>query len=268
MASHKRANFTNQQKAEIFVRDRAICAFSGKSLWVLDYGVSPTFDYDWADHIKPAAKGGSSKTENGICASSFFNAKKKDNGNDNVYFWKEGKPSEESFEHYEVVNKAVLANIKRFSNLRISDWYLNRAMSDLCFAAHWLYWKHYRVTYKRGVEYYSKAAWKMLEDWRKRENKPTVAELKRRQLIPIPLGKDHKIMLSIVKAKSAKEIESAAYALRPLIINSWDLFYAFTREVKTAKAARALLKKVKGNKHVAPRVANIIKTNAKLLYGV
>ncbi len=37
-----RDEFTDRQKAEIFVRDRALCCFSGKSLWALDYGAGPT----------------------------------------------------------------------------------------------------------------------------------------------------------------------------------------------------------------------------------
>ena len=37
----KRAEFTDRQKADIFVRDRALCCYTGKSLWLLDYGGGP-----------------------------------------------------------------------------------------------------------------------------------------------------------------------------------------------------------------------------------
>lgn len=53
----KRAEFTDQQKAEIYVRDRALCSYSGLSLWLLDDGASDIFNIDWVDHYLPAARG-------------------------------------------------------------------------------------------------------------------------------------------------------------------------------------------------------------------
>lgn len=267
MARHVRANFTDKQKAEIFVRDRGICGFSGKSLWVLDYGVCPTFDYDWPDHIKPSRKGGKADIINGICSSSFFNAKKKDNGSDNKYFWKEGRPTPDYFAHYGTVDKVIWSNISRFSNLKISDWYFNRAMADVYWGVSWLYWKHYRVKYTRDVNYYSKAAWKMLEKCRRLDKNLTIAGLRERQLTPVLAGKDQKIMLTLVEALRIKDIEEVVHALFPFALNSWDLFGEFT-EVKTTEEARVLLKKVNENQYVSSLTAEIIRANSKILYGI
>ena len=54
---HKRTEFTENQKAEIFSRDRATCAFSGISLWFLDVGIGSNWQVDWVDHILPSAAG-------------------------------------------------------------------------------------------------------------------------------------------------------------------------------------------------------------------
>lgn len=91
MAQRKRTNFSENQKAAIYARDHATCAFSGISLWIFGYGIRPNYEMDWADHIKPSAKGGTSSLENGVCASHTFNSKKKDNGSDNVFFFQNGK---------------------------------------------------------------------------------------------------------------------------------------------------------------------------------
>jgi len=53
--AHKRTEFTDNQKAKIFSRDRATCAFSGISLWFLDLGIRSNWQVDWVDHILPSA---------------------------------------------------------------------------------------------------------------------------------------------------------------------------------------------------------------------
>lgn len=49
-----------EQRAEIFVLDRGTCSYSGRSLWIADYGIDPSYAIDWADHIVPASRGGKS----------------------------------------------------------------------------------------------------------------------------------------------------------------------------------------------------------------
>ncbi len=74
-----------------------ICAFSGISLWFLDNGIKSNWQVDWVDHIKPSASGGRANISNGICASNLFNAKKRDNSHDNIYFVKNGNLTEPYF---------------------------------------------------------------------------------------------------------------------------------------------------------------------------
>ena len=38
---------TDKLRAAVFARDKGICAFSGLSLWLLDYGTSPIGQGDW-----------------------------------------------------------------------------------------------------------------------------------------------------------------------------------------------------------------------------
>jgi hypothetical protein len=129
MTEHKRTDFSDKQKSLIYERDRAICAFSGKSLWILDYGVNPLWDMDWADHIKPSKRGGESSLKNGICSGAFFNSKKRDNSWDNIYFFKDGKPTS----HYYFVHGEISENLGKIlirnKSIHFSDWYLNRAFA-------------------------------------------------------------------------------------------------------------------------------------------
>jgi hypothetical protein len=81
-------------RAAVYERDKAICAFSGVSLWLLDYGALPGFPGDWPDHIRPASRGGKDTPENLVCASHFYNEKKRNNGRDNAYLFTNGRPTD------------------------------------------------------------------------------------------------------------------------------------------------------------------------------
>jgi hypothetical protein len=164
--SRKRKEFTDQQKAQIYARDRATCAFSGKSLWILDYGVSPTFEIDWVDHIKPASRGGGNSIDNGVCASYFYNSKKGANTNDNKYLFLAGRPTEYFFYFYEVLPESVANHLCCFANLQESDWYFNRALSRFMCGLGRLDSLRDGVSYVRDENYYAKSAAKMLKKWR------------------------------------------------------------------------------------------------------
>ena len=53
-----RKNFSDAVRAAAYARDRATCCYSGKSLWIADFGADPHFAIDWAEHYEPAARGG------------------------------------------------------------------------------------------------------------------------------------------------------------------------------------------------------------------
>lgn len=88
---------TDSLRAAVYERDRAICSFSGLSLWLLDYGTAPFSQYDWPDHIKPVSRGGKDILSNLACASSFYNFKKMNNGFDTSYLFRNGAPTEAFF---------------------------------------------------------------------------------------------------------------------------------------------------------------------------
>jgi hypothetical protein len=124
--AHKRIEFTENQKAQIYSRDRATCAFSGLSLWLLDTGIRPNWDMDWVDHIRPSAAGGDASLGNGICASSTFNAKKRDNTSDNVFFVQFGNITEDYLRVFGVPPSTLIEQLDRLKNLESSDWFFNR----------------------------------------------------------------------------------------------------------------------------------------------
>lgn len=128
--AHTRSNFSDKTKATIFVRDHATCAFSGKSLWLLDYGLTPLWDYDWVDHIKPSARRGRAEIDNGICASYLFNSKKGANTRDSNYFFRSGVPTESFYDFFNVLPAHLGRQLLRLSRLHLSDWYFNRCLQN------------------------------------------------------------------------------------------------------------------------------------------
>lgn len=264
-ATRKRTEFSNRQKAEIFVRDRATCAFSGKSLWILDYGASPTYDVDWVDHIKPSMRGGTNATENGICASSFFNAKKRDNSSDNQYFFMAGKPTEHFFRVYEEVPEKIAGNLRRFSKLEQGDWYFNRALSYLLFAIEWLTAKEQGTEYKRGIPYYAGAALRMLRDWRRIAPRSDAETFTERKLVPRNLKDDQAMMLTLAGIESEEEFDKLTHQLYPYYRASEHVIREFVT-VEGKEDAERFLKNIKAEPFLSPRMKGIAELNAVRLY--
>ena len=181
-----------------------MCAFSGKSLWVLDYGASPDWDWDWVDHIKPASKGGDASLENGVCASSFHNARKGDNSRDNEFFYHSGNPQPALIWFHGRVPDEHLIHLDRFSKIHFSDWYLNRAIAYLLLGIGWLKRRDEGQIKKRDLDYYSKAAFKKLNQWRRLVERHSVESIDRRGMSND--AKDSQILCSITRARSPAEI--------------------------------------------------------------
>lgn len=264
MARTLRKNFTDRQKAEIFVRDRAICAFSGKSLWVLDYGLSPTFDVDWVDHIKPASKGGGNEIENGICASSFYNSKKNDNSRDNSYLFHNGKPTSEFYYHFEVIPNAVADHIERFSSAAISDWYFNRAASRFLYGLSWLVEARRGNVYVRDDHYYSKSTLSALVSWRKKSQADRSFES--RGLISKKVSEDQKTLLKLRDLETEVEILQHMRSCDDWYENGM-LALDELAEVGSEQALTAVLKKYCSMPRVPKRVISILEENSSRLKG-
>ncbi len=214
----KRTEFTDIIKAEIFVRDRATCCFSGKSLWILDYGASPTYEIDWVDHIKPASKGGKSTLENGLCVSYLFNFKKQANAHDNIVFFEDGFPTYEFYEYFEEIPSEIANNLNRFSKLEPSDWYFNRGLFRImCGVGRIVFSKDDdKNPYKRDYKYYAKSALKMFSKWDKLIAKNT---LKQRGIINSPLRKEQRILFNCATCNNEAEIIKNMRLLAPYYKN-------------------------------------------------
>ena len=265
MREHKRTDFSDKQKAAIYERDRAICAFSGKSLWILDYGVSPLWDMDWADHIKPSKRGGKSSVENGICSGAFFNSKKRDNSWDNVYFFKDGKPtSNYYFVHGEI--PADLAKILiRNKSMHYSDWYLNRAFARFLIIMVKNRRKSRGKMDVRDEEYYAKASLKMLREWRKIINREKVENLEDRGLVPTPVNYDQNELLSLRHTDTVNEIIEKAALLFPMYEASCDAINALS-EITNKDQATILMEEIVNNDIINQMVKSFIINNLKLLF--
>ena len=143
MSRKKRTEFNWDQKAQIFARDRATCVYSGKSLWLLDYGASPLYEWNWVDHLNPSRRGGGADITNGVCASYTYNMKKRANGADNK-LWIESLdpedpdsrsiPSEHYFFYFGELDPHLARQLIRLSKIEPSDWYFNQAVSQLMLA--------------------------------------------------------------------------------------------------------------------------------------
>ena len=128
-----RTDFTDEQRAELFRLDRATCSFSGRGLWILDYGMDPSYAIDWADHIIPASKGGPSELDNGATASWFHNYLRGD-AQSRLHLFHRGQPTPEFLWHYGLIPETTWHNLQRFACLQTSDWFLNRGLWHLWLA--------------------------------------------------------------------------------------------------------------------------------------
>jgi hypothetical protein len=268
MTEYKRTDFSNKQKAQIYERDRAICAFSGKSLWILDYGVNPLWDYDWADHIKPSKRGGESSLENGICSGSFFNKKKRDNSWDNIYFFKDGKPTSNYYFVYGEIPASLGKILIRNKKIHFSDWYLNRAFASFMIMMGQNRRKNRGKTDIRGEEYYAKASLKMLNEWRKIAAREKVEKLEDRSLVPTPVNFDQNELLSLREIHTVKEIIDKAVSLYPVYdasVDALNRLSAITSKVDAMTFTNEI-EDNKDDKYISKLVKSIIINNLKLLF--
>ena len=268
-----RTNFTDIQKARIYERDLATCAFSGKSLWLLDSGASGSYMPDWADHIVPASKGGTSSIENGICASWLYNYNKSTNVGANIYLFYSGLPTADYFRVHDVIPEEIAARIRRFSTLHYSDWYFNRAIWRLGLGLRWLHDSRSLsgAERKRDNVYYAKASFNIIRDWQKITKVEDVPSLEERGLVPRPLYDDQMQLLRIREAPSHEFVLETMQQLLPYHAASATASQAFLtlyNDVITGDnkgKIAAFLRSVKKNKFITPVIKERIFTNAQTL---
>ena len=249
--SHKRTNFTKKQKAEIFARDSGTCAFSGISVWLFDYGIRPNYEIDWADHIIPSAKGGSSDLCNGICASSFYNAKKKDNGSDNKFLFHHGQLTETYIRVHGKASSKLMSDLKRRKLLSPIDWYVNRAVANTFFAFDWRCELEFNGNeYKRDDEYYYRVAFNMLENKIKDKS---YSSIEGRGMIDTIRPFDIEKLLEIESICTTEEYFEWAENLWPTYRLNWMIYSEFLSE-QCSSRKHQLLERHSATRHVNPEV--------------
>lgn len=256
--AHKRKEFTENQKAEIFARDSATCAFSGISLWFLDNGIKSNWQVDWVDHIKPSASGGGADIKNGICASNFFNAKKKDNSHDNVYFVKNGNLTEHYLRTFGKAPESLIERLSRLRNLNKQDWFFNRTISCVFIGFDCRCDKEFKGKYyKRTDEYWFSSGWKRLQKYNKKKGLENLLE---RGLIktPLPFGTDKLLKLEEVKTES--EFAEWIEEIYPSYRESYKAFFEYFHTVRIENRKQYIME-LESKTNLHPEVLEAIKAH-------
>ena len=191
-----------------------MCVYSGDKLWILDGGATPYFTIDWADHVFPVAKGGSSTLENGVCASWNHNKEKRDNTDTPVFLFYGGKPTEHFYKLNCKLTCKMTHYLTRMGKLHHSDWYFNRALFRLLLGVNYL---HNGIGVRsRDDIYYAKATLKAITKWRRIVLTESISTLEERELTPVKPSTGQKIMLEVRCANSVKEVRGIMKELLPV----------------------------------------------------
>lgn len=255
---YKRKNFTENQKAKIFARDRATCAFSGLSLWLLDNGIKSNYEIDWVDHIQPSASGGGAELENGICASRTFNAKKKANAHDKLFLVKEGKLTEHYVQVWGCPPKHLMEQLQRLKNLEPHDWFFNKSLSGLFEGYEWRCDKEFKgKVYKRDDSYWFKAGWRRLQKYQKNKG---AAGLVERGLVktPLPFGSDKLLELETIEDEANFLVWADAHY--GFYRASYQALYNYFYQVQPEQYA-AFMAELEQNQKLHPEVVEAIKAH-------
>lgn len=221
-----RKEFTNDQKAEIFRRDKATCCFSGANLWLLDAPLRHGWESDWVDHVRPSSRGGSSETRNGVCASATFNVKKRNNSADTAYLFLEGHPTSLYFELFGPPPAHVISRLKRLSTLEGPDWYFNR-MICWVLQAYTHRWGGL-PEYKRKDDYWLNAAFKKLTEFQRKSERASCSGIDERGLVQDP-SDTQLFFLSLRNCDSSEVFKRRALELSPAFTRNSDVWWSYFR---------------------------------------
>ena len=233
--TRKRSNFDYADKAAIYARDRATCAFSGKSLWLLDYGLCSLTDHDWVDHEVPCSRGGGARLENGACASYTYNSKKGDNGRDRLYLFLHGRPTEAYYDYFGPLPRALRKQLLR--RFLPSDWYFNRCLAMLDLALAERYARSEAGTVRR-IRFWQTAAWNRLQDYqRKSEGDPS---MEARGLVMEPGDPGTKALLKLRTITKRNVFDAAVRAMYQCYAKNHNLHADLWNAKKAADRVRVV----------------------------
>jgi hypothetical protein len=273
-----RGQFSDKTKAQLYAWDNAVCAMTGASLWMLDYGATSLCHYDWADHVRPRSRGGSHDPGNGVSVAEEANYEKGNNGRANRFMYVAGQPTWKAFASFGKVPEDTAKFLGR--DVLPRDWYFNRCLANLMWFVfgHVEGWTGTRI--KKKPMYYPNAAFGFLQDFRNQwakdpdtRGEPTLTAVRRdwgkRGLLPTRVGEDQLLMLETVTAGSEKELESIGKKLMPLLRRNERWVDRFDRWVAHCERAAGvkLLVDLSRDKRVTPYVREVIEHNVRVLSG-
>ena len=122
----------------------------------------------------------------------------------------EGKPTDSNRE----LSPQQAHDLDRLGNLRLSDWYFNRALFRLLLGVDYLH--KYVEKRVRDEHYYAKASLKVIEKWRLVAKVNSDTSLEDRGLAPTIPSPDQKILLNVRTAMTQSEIHTAMIQLLPI----------------------------------------------------
>ena len=231
----------------------------------MDYGISPTYDIDWVDHVKPLSRGGGTTIDNGVCASSFYNSKKRANSNDNKYLFIAGRPTSDYYYFNEFVSTEIANHLKRFSSSMPSDWYFNRAAFRFMLGLDRIRSKKDGYDYSRDELYYAKSSLKILQKWKKLADKEGTFE--ERGMLPANLSKDQAELLALKNCVDERQILAHMEVCFPWYDSACDAIDDLAEAVSTNDLYN-LRSRAVSNSNLPDRVRSIILDNTEKMIGV
>lgn len=274
-----RGKFSDDTRAQIFVWDRAVCALTGANLWMLDYGLSGLEQEDWADHIKPVARGGKHVATNGVCASADANSTKNANGRANEYWFIGGRPTYRFYSDLGKVPEATATWLRRDVIKR--DWYFNRSLRNFLYVVSS---GAYDVSgYKRHDDklYYPKATLRFLNEFREvwqsdrgHETGPTwgeaVLDWQARGLLQDPVWPEQQKLLELLNCERTEDVIRLAKGLSTRYARNFGWVEKMDAWTKTCDPAKGqeLVDQMKRDLEVSPLVEDLVTHNVRVLSGL
>lgn len=252
---------SDQLRAAVYARDKAICAFSGSSVWIPDYGTSLLVAHDWPDHIKPASRKGADSLSNLVCASYFYNRKKLNNGSDTSYLFFAGAPTPIFFWRIGQISAEQIDLLRSHAAICPADWYFNRALANINIAHQNRYFGYKAV---RTSSYWISAAASKLTDWSRLGG---INDFRRRGLIRYPKSPDVMLMLELAKcdfstsqARLKRRVKDIYEQLYPYFKANSDALDAFI-SAEVAMERKRILRQAMDNKLVTLPTRQLLRGN-------
>lgn len=230
--AHVRKNFPDAVKAQAFARDRATCCYSGRNLWVADFGAIFDFPVEWCDHFVPSSEGGSAELSNARSAHWEVNYDCGAGARPRTVCVN-GKLNKTA--RMTARERADLdSRLTRMEQIDASDWYLNRAFINILWGVEWLCHNGAGRWVKgsslqgpvnraiHGDRYRSRSALRFLKDWRAATRRSPVASPELRGLYPKGATEDVRILWSSIACADEQQMLALLSSLEPFMRANWD----------------------------------------------